>query len=607
MSAFLCLASVGRSGSTFLQRLLNTHPDIVLFGEHEGFLRGLRDAYSRLAAPRTVALLKTGRSQLDAILSAEPVTDTPGGWSIEWTNAMRPADITPAFAQFVKDLIYPPSVRSSSHRYWGFKEIRYGADELRFLKAIFPEARFLVLARDPLAVYRSQCRLEWGREAGAEQAAAEFHRDFSALADAWDALREPVGTDGHARLVCYERLVADPVGQLDLIARWLNVAPFDEGKILAVAAAQMTPQRERWTAEAEAFLDTYRATHADADLQRYFVMRRDAIASGTDRGDPAPRARLLAGTHHLRVASATGAPGPMRRSVRRKLIFQHIPMTGGTTLREQISMAFDSTEICPYRFGLPKECSAEELEGYRFFSGSFTPEEIHRIPGEKYVFTVLREPRERLLSLLKVSDRHVLLGDGPLLARSGSVAGRTAPPYQDTRLASLYQALDNGMARQLAGSVGVASDGTYLREEGDARRPITGMEVVGLAAGNLCRLDLVGFTDELDTVYARVAHEFGLPQASGTLPRRGAPGPEGSPAGSTGTDVSASFEQQLNRLTELDRQVFALARSRPTPLTDLRAAPAHAEFRPAGAPTRRTAGEPHPGKLLAATPAAVAE
>jgi hypothetical protein len=549
MSTFLCLASIGRSGSTFLQRLLNTHPEIVLFGEHEGFLSGLRSAYDCLAAPRTVALIETGRPRLDAILGAKPVTDAPGGWSIEWTNAMRPADVGPAFGRFVEHLIYPPGVRSASHRYWGFKEIRYGAQELRFLQTIFPEGRVLMLARDPLAVYRSQCRLEWSREAGAEQAAADFHRAFSSLADAWDALKEPSGAGGRTQLVCYERLVADPLAHLDRIARWLGIAPFDQEKVLAVAAACMTPQRERWTPETQSFLDAYLDVHVQEDQRRYSAMVAGAIDVGKDRADPVAADRRPGGAAGARAGARrqlSSRAGPGRN---RKLVFLNIPRTGVTTLHEQISKAFDRAEICPHRLGLPAECSAEELEGYRFFSGCFTPDEVRRIPGEKYVFTVLRDPVERLLSL---RDSGLLPGSAGD-AGPGSAGSPRVLSHQGVK--GLRQILDNGMARQLAGSIAVTDDGTYLSEKDGVRTVLAPSEIVRLALTNLAGLDFVGFSDELDMAYARIAHDFGLPQAAGALPRRRASAATRSHAGPVMTNASLEAGPELSRLTELDEQI----------------------------------------------------
>lgn len=588
MSEFLCLASVGRSGSTFLQRLLNTHPDVVLFGEHEGFLSGVRSAFAKLAAPRTTALITATGGHLSSILRAEPIVTSPGGWSTEWTNALRPHEVAPAFASFVKNLIYPPHIRSPSHRYWGFKEIRYGAEDLGFCRSLFPNGRFLLLVRNPVEVFRSQCRLGWGLHVGATEAAAQFHRAFSSLSDAWGALRGPDGVAERAQLVCYERLAADPLRHLDLIARWLDLGAFDETKALAVASAQLTPGPERWTPEMQAFLDAYVEAYAEGDLQRYAAMSADAldvqagqaeaaapivVGSGQVRiawaphGDPVPPGQKAAVPHDdgapIRIDRGAAANVPrLRRGFvgggpdrGRKLVFLHLPRTGGTTLREQIALAFEPSDVCPYRFGIPKGCPAEELDRYRFFSGHFTFDDVRRIPGEKYVFTVLRDPRDRLLSIWRASQAVArgAFGEGD---RSGSEPGH-GPEGRPFPYA-------NDMVRRLVGTVTVDADGTYLNDAGDAAAPLTGIEAVRLALTNLASLDFVGFIECLDTAYAQVAQAFGLPQAAGTLPRRNASAQSflscwGDKGEAHGMPMS---REDLERLTELDEMLYAMARLR---------------------------------------------
>lgn len=48
MKSTIFLLGSGRCGSTLLQRALNAHPDVVMYGEHEGFLGPLSNAYDKL-------------------------------------------------------------------------------------------------------------------------------------------------------------------------------------------------------------------------------------------------------------------------------------------------------------------------------------------------------------------------------------------------------------------------------------------------------------------------------------------------------------------------------------------------------------------------------
>jgi hypothetical protein len=172
---------------------------------------------------------------------------------------------------------------------------------------------------------------------------------------------------------------------------------------------------------------------------------------------------------------------------------------------------------------------------------------------------VLRDPVERLLSLRNFPIFRNRRNSALTASEPGS--GRSLPPsHQNNSGEDLSSDLDNGMARQLAGSITAAGNGTYLRDEGGVRVPITGTEVVRLAVANLRRLDFVGFADTLDLAYARVAHEFGLPQAPGALPRRGTSCVRHPPGNLTIADAPHETETEINRLIQLDLQVFAAAR-----------------------------------------------
>jgi Sulfotransferase family len=248
-------------------------------------------------------------------------------------------------------------------------------------------------------------------------------------------------------------------------------------------------------------------------------------------------------------------------SDRPKLVFLHMPKTGGTSLHRTIAAAFAPGEICPERLGELHRYSAEELARYRFFSGHYDFDDIARIPGRKFVFTVLRPPKERVLSLYRFWRRHTAefieahAPAGPRFAREHGLLeflrSASEPPRGD---------IDNFVARRLAGSVEVTPEGAFTRTEDGRARPISGMEVVELALRNLRSLDLVGFADRLDDTYAGVAAAFGLPPVE-RLPRlntrhelrAGLEPAEMEP-------VTPEVDAELNRLTDLDRMVYRLAR-----------------------------------------------
>jgi hypothetical protein len=143
------LLSNARSGSTLVQRILNTYPDITIWGEHGGCLR--------LAAEQYFALLEDPGNQRNifatrpdqSALSAEQVLKEkdPKNWQA-WMNWFSPGDVKEIFRSHVCSLFRPPWMDENNT--WGFKEIRYGLDDrvIEFLAQLFPDAIFIFLVRN---------------------------------------------------------------------------------------------------------------------------------------------------------------------------------------------------------------------------------------------------------------------------------------------------------------------------------------------------------------------------------------------------------------------------------------------------------------------------
>ena len=135
------LASMGRSGSTLLQRLLNVHPEITIWGEHGGFLSGILSSYSTANHEATVKNLAEGFEHRHTVIGELSEKDAFKPWVSPFKSEDLSAVVQSLLIEmFTKGL--SPSIR------WGFKEIRYTDAELSELMAIFPEARLVILARD---------------------------------------------------------------------------------------------------------------------------------------------------------------------------------------------------------------------------------------------------------------------------------------------------------------------------------------------------------------------------------------------------------------------------------------------------------------------------
>jgi hypothetical protein len=155
----LCLLTTGRTGSTLLQRLLNLHDRVVMFGEHNAIIGPLGQLWDQIFHSWARDNLLRSSRLVPELLASRPVS-APDGASIEWANAFTEGTARLAFRHSLEELLFPPGLRPPGMRYWGFKEIRYGPVAAEFLAGLFPEGRFLVLLRDPLATHRS--RLQTG-------------------------------------------------------------------------------------------------------------------------------------------------------------------------------------------------------------------------------------------------------------------------------------------------------------------------------------------------------------------------------------------------------------------------------------------------------------
>jgi hypothetical protein len=194
----LVLGSGQRSGSTLVQRLLTSHPEVLIWGEHGG---------------RLGELLAT--------------TDGLLAWSDEFGRDAREefarhsyqswmANLSPDRDQIVTALrrffhaLYAEPAAALGRPVWGLKEVRYGLLEARRLHRVFPELAVVLLVRDPRDVL---CSLdEWERHSGGKWTRLQTElaiRHWQRVASDW--LAEPAAGSPPVLRLRYEDLVADPV------------------------------------------------------------------------------------------------------------------------------------------------------------------------------------------------------------------------------------------------------------------------------------------------------------------------------------------------------------------------------------------------------------
>jgi hypothetical protein len=146
------LACGQRCGSTLVQRLLCSHPRVMIWGEHVGQLRPVLTAVERLST-WTEFHGAMGRDELEA-----------SGYQGFIANVTPQRDrIDEAGRAFIETLFAKPAM-GLRRPIWGFKEVRYGLPDVLLLRKLFARLRVIQIIRDPRDVLRSL--EDWERHPG---------------------------------------------------------------------------------------------------------------------------------------------------------------------------------------------------------------------------------------------------------------------------------------------------------------------------------------------------------------------------------------------------------------------------------------------------------
>lgn len=201
----------GRSGTTLVQRILNAAPDVSIFGEHNGFLTPLAQAYF---AQKSKGCLRTSTGDDELADRVMQRLRNPASWPA-WLNPYRAADLRTDYAHLIENWFNPPWAHSHT---WGFKEIRYGRDDrvIEFLVELFPDCRFVLVVRNPVDVIASQHFFGFGT---VETLVDSWTKANTTYADF--ARRYP----DRFHLLDYHALVDAPDSMVDAMYTWLGLDP----------------------------------------------------------------------------------------------------------------------------------------------------------------------------------------------------------------------------------------------------------------------------------------------------------------------------------------------------------------------------------------------
>lgn len=199
-------SSSWRSGSTLLQRYITASGEVLVWGETGGALDALRDALS-------------GWEQITADGSRRFVNDTGGNGAQAYKQFIAApisehahqwiANLTPPYDEIVTSVramlieLYGKRAEALGYPRFGIKETRCDMATARCLQTLFPDAKFVFLVRDPLAVILSIKRRNWmGRQAG--------HATLYYYAEHWRVRSAQFRVADFGMTLRYEDFITDP-------------------------------------------------------------------------------------------------------------------------------------------------------------------------------------------------------------------------------------------------------------------------------------------------------------------------------------------------------------------------------------------------------------
>jgi hypothetical protein len=147
------ICATGRSGSTTMQRILNTIPNSNICGENYGAINSLLEFYRRLKT--------TTKEYVPGHLSPATFEDIVSkNVKPSWYNSYNLNQMV----QMIKITIINMFKNSEQTNIWGFKEIRYDLGNINYIKdfkELFPQTKVIIQFRNDL---KSQSHSGWFKD-----------------------------------------------------------------------------------------------------------------------------------------------------------------------------------------------------------------------------------------------------------------------------------------------------------------------------------------------------------------------------------------------------------------------------------------------------------
>lgn len=159
MKSPIIILGPGRCGSTLIQRIVNVSPEIVVWGEHAGFLVPLAQSYEALTKSEGIVRNYYQR-HLDYSMVLNSLTDYTQ--DISWLNSFDQKIVRNRYRNLVIGILNAKGDININQIHFGFKEIRYTKSDraLDMWLELFPDSLIIFSVRDPFDVIKSMI-LSW--------------------------------------------------------------------------------------------------------------------------------------------------------------------------------------------------------------------------------------------------------------------------------------------------------------------------------------------------------------------------------------------------------------------------------------------------------------
>jgi len=134
------ICATGRSGSTSLQRILNTIPDSNICGENLGAINSLLEFYRRIKYSSNERIPGRNRPANYQDIISQNIKPA-------WYNSYNYSQII----QLIKITIINMFKNKETTNLWGFKEIRYDSGNISYIKdfkELFPQTKVIIQIRE---------------------------------------------------------------------------------------------------------------------------------------------------------------------------------------------------------------------------------------------------------------------------------------------------------------------------------------------------------------------------------------------------------------------------------------------------------------------------